>query len=193
MTQTMIPLQEEIKAIQLLQVIFDESDLVSVKAKARIKGGLHKVDLLFSFKQFNDLLRYTGKASETVQDAMSEKLIDNSKSLFIIEVESDKVVFTTCKIQVSLLTPEDEDVYCVEEVSPLSFLQQAKNLKTNIRDFDMGKLEKQFALQTELLNIAKMYRYYRGLLTLNLSEYEARQKSGLENDKLFQLAFMANS
>ena len=75
----------------------------------------------------------------------------------------------------------------------MSFLQQAKNLKTNIRDFDMGKLEKQFALQTELLHIAKMYRYYRGLLALNLSENEARQKSGLENDKLFQLAFMAGS
>ena len=99
MTQTIIPIQDEIKSFQLLQVIFDESDLVSVKAKARVNGDLQLVDLLFSFKQFNDVLRYTGKASEAVQDAMSEKLINNSQSLFIIDLESDKVVFTPAKFR----------------------------------------------------------------------------------------------
>ncbi len=191
MTDTFIQVQEEIQALQLTQVIFDDSDLVSVKAKARLNNQLQDIDLLFSFKQFNDTLRYTGASGDALQDAMSEKLTSNDKSLYIIHLEEEKMVFTTCKFKVSILTQEDASTYCVDEVSPLSFFQQAKNLKANIRDFDMGKLEKKNALKDELLNIAKRYRYYKGLLTLNINEIEARRKSGLENDKLFQLAFMA--
>jgi hypothetical protein len=191
MTQTFIQVQEEIQALQLTQVIFDDSDLVSVKAIARVHNEIKDIDLLFSFKQFNDTLRYTGAIGDALQDAMSEKLTDNNKAMYIIKLEKEKMVFTTCKFKISVLTEEDNNVYCVDEVSPLSFFQQAKNLKSNIRDFDMGKLEKTKALKDELLNIAKRYRYYTGLLTLNINETEARRKSGLENDKLFQLAFMA--
>jgi hypothetical protein len=191
MTHTFIQEKEEVQALQLTQVIFDDSDLVSVKAKARLNNELKEIDLLFTFKQFNDTLRYTGASGDALQDAMSDKLTDNDKALYIIHLEEEKMVFTTCKFNISLLTEEDSNTYCVNEVSPLSFFQQAKNLKANIRDFNMGKLEKKKALKDELLNIAKRYRYYKGLLTLNINEIEARRKSGLENDKLFQLAFMA--
>ena len=57
----------------------------------------------------------------------------------------------------------------------------------------MGKLENNKMLKSELLRIAKMYRYYKGLLSLNIKDTEARKHAGLENDRLFQLAFMASS
>lgn len=192
MTKTFIPQKEEIQAMRITQIIFDDSDLVSLKAIIRIKEQLIPADLLLSFKQFNDLLRFTGQPGEDLQLEISDKLDSNDKSLYLIDLNDKKVVFTTVKMKISLLTQEDEKTYVVDDVQPLSFLQQAKNLKRNIRDFQLGKLENNKMLKSELLRIAKMYRYYRGLLQLNINELEARKHAGLENDKLFQLAFIAS-
>ncbi len=192
MTQTFIPKKEEIQAFQIDQIIFDDSDLVSLKAHVRIENVIRPMDLLLSFKQFNDMLRFTGKIGEDLQLEISDKLNTNDKNLYVIDVSDKTVVFTTVKLKISLLTERDQATYVVDEIQPLSFLQQAKNLKKNIRDFEMGKLENNKMLKSELLRIAKMYRYYKGLLTLNINEQEARKHAGLENDKLFQLAFIAS-
>lgn len=192
MTDTFIPQKEEIQALRITQIIFDESDLVSIKATARIKNQLIDTDLLLSFRQFNDLLRFTGQPGEDLQLEISDKLDSNDKNLYLIDLKDKEVVFTTVKLKISLLTQEDQHTFVVDDVQPLSFLQQAKNLKTNIRDFHLGKLEHNKMLKGELLRIAKMYRYYKGLLSLNIKEEEARRHAGLENDKLFQLAFMAS-
>ncbi len=192
MTQTFIPQQEEIQSLRLLQIIFDDSDLVSLKATVRINDELTNVDLLLSFQEFNDVLRFTGEVGEELQLEISDKLGSNDKSLYVIDLTKKEVVFTTVKIKISLLTEQDEKTFVVDEIAPLSFLQQAKNLKNNIRDFHKGKLQNNKMLKSELLRISKMYRYYRGLLTLNIKEEEARKHAGLENDKLFQLAFIAS-
>jgi len=193
MTNTFIPQKEEIQALHITQVIFDDSDLVSLKAESRIAGHIRSLDLLLSFQQFNNMLRFTGRAGEEIQLEISDKLNTNDKNLYVIDLAKKSVVFTTVKLSISLLTEEDNHTYVVDDLQPLSFLQQAKNLKNNIRDFDMGKLENNRLLKNELLRIAKMYRYYKGLLTLNINDTEARKHAGLENDKLFQLAFMASS
>jgi hypothetical protein len=192
MTKTFIPQKEEIQALHITQIIFDDSDLVSLKAECRISGLIRSLDLLLSFKQFNDMLRFTGQAGEEIQLEISDKLNSNDKNLYVIDLSSKSVVFTTVRLNISLLTEEDNNTYVVDDLQPLSFLQQAKNLKKNIRDFDMGLLENNRLLKSELLRIAKMYRYYKGLLTLNINDTEARKHAGLENDKLFQLAFMAS-
>lgn len=192
MTNTFITQQEDIQALHISQIIFDESDLVSLKAEARMNGQLQSLNLLLTFRQFNDALRFSGQIGETLQLEISDKLASNDKSLYIINLQDKKVIFTTVSLKISLLTQEDENTYVVDEVLPLSFVQQAKNLKQNIRDFHQGKLEKNNMLKSELMRIAKMYRYYRGLLSLNINEQEARRHAGLENDKLFQLAFMAS-
>jgi len=164
----------------------------SLKAEARMNGQLQSLNLLLTFRQFNDALRFSGQIGETLQLEISDKLASNDKSLYIINLQDKQVIFTTVSLKISLLTQEDENTYVVDEVLPLSFVQQAKNLKQNIRDFHQGKLEKNNMLKSELMRIAKMYRYYRGLLSLNINEQEARRHAGLENDKLFQLAFMAS-
>jgi hypothetical protein len=191
MTETFIPRKEEIQALQITQIIFDDSDLVSLKAQVRVGALIQSMDLLLSFQQFNDMLRFTGRTGEDLQLEISDKLNSNDKNLYVIDLRSKSVVFTTVKLNISLLTGEDENTFVVDDIQPLSFLQQAKNLKKNIRDFEMGKLENNRLLKSELLRIAKMYRYYKGLLSLNINEQEARKHAGLENDKLFQLAFIA--
>jgi hypothetical protein len=45
---------------------------------------------------------------------------------------------------------------------------------------------------TQLQEMASMYRYYKGLTELNLSEEAAREKAGLLNEHLFKLAFHAS-
>lgn len=192
MTNTFIAKKEEIQALQITQIIFDDSDLVSLKAKVRCGKIIQDMDLLLSFQQFNDMLRFTGQLGEDLQLEISDKLNTNDKNLYVIDLNNKVVVFTTVKIKVSLLTAEDENTYVVDDLQPLSFLQQARNLKLNIRDFEMSKLENNRNLKSELLRIAKMYRYYKGLLTLNINELEARKHAGLENDKLFQLAYIAS-
>ena len=67
MTQTFIPQQEEIQAMQMQQIIFDDSDLVSLKVAARIDGHMRQICLLLTFRQFNDLLRFTGQIGEALQ------------------------------------------------------------------------------------------------------------------------------
>lgn len=192
MIQTFIPKKEDIQAFQLIQIIFDDSDLVSLKAHVRIENEVQEMDLLLSFSQFNDMLRFTGQIGEGLQLEISDKLNSNDKNLYVIDLTTKTVVFTTVRLKISMLTKEDHKTYVVDDIQPLSFLQQARNLKKNIRDFEMGKLENNRNLRGELLRIAKMYRYYKGLLTLNINEQEARRHAGLENDKLFQLAFMAS-
>ena len=191
MTETFIPRKEEIQALQITQIIFDDSDLVSLKAQVRVGALIQSMDLLLSFQQFNDMLRFTGRTGEDLQLEISDKLNSNDKNLYVIDLRSKSVVFTTVKLNISLLTGEDENTFVEDDIQPLSFLQQAKYLKKNIRDFEMGKLENNRLLKSELLRIAKMYRYYKGLLSLNINEQEARKHAGLENDKLFQLAFIA--
>ena len=100
MIETFIPQKEEIQALQLTQIIFDESDLVSLEATVRMNDALDQIDLLLSFRQFNDLLRFTGQMGEDLQLEISDKLDSNDKNLYVIDLTEKEVVFTTVKLNI---------------------------------------------------------------------------------------------
>lgn len=190
-TKTFVKINEEIQAFQVEQIIFDESDLVSMRIKSFFAGSMRMLNLLFTFKQFNDMLRCSGKVGEKIQDLLLEKMDDKNDSLYIINLDEQKIMLSSVKLNLSLLSEEDSQTYCVEEISPLSFLAQVKNLKNNIRQFNLNQIEQQAHFEPEMLLIAKMYKFYMGLLSLHWSKDEARKKAGLENNKLFYLAALA--
>lgn len=181
--------QQVLEALAIQQIIFDESDIVSLSCSTRINDEVKQLSILFSFKQFNDLLRFLGKESEALQLLISDKLTGNEPAPYFINLD-EEIVMTHASIHIEEL-PEAE-AFMVRDIQPLSFLKQARNLKQNMIDYDMAVINHRPSLTQEIMKIAKMYRYYKGLLELNFTETQARIQSGLENDKLFRLALHAN-
>jgi hypothetical protein len=191
MKDTFVKTDFKVTGFKCLNVIFDDSDLVSMRVSFRIQEQVINSCLLLSFSTFNDLLRFSGEAGETLQLKVSDKLLGNECSPYIIDLKEGPLVFTCCALEISYLIEGDQSCFSVEEVAPLSFLQQAKNLRNNIKDFTHVQLQQDKMLNHALQEMATMYRYYRGLLELNLSEEHAREKAGLQNDKLFKIAYHA--
>jgi hypothetical protein len=173
------------------RLIFDDSDLVSMEIKCRMEDELKSTTLLFTFSKFNDLLRFSGESGEKLQLLVSDKLLSNEERPYIIEADAQALIFTSCSISLSYLIADDATCFSADEIMPISFLQQAKNLRTNIKDFSNVHIDNKTQLNNSLQEIATMYRYYLGLKELNLNEASAREKSGLANDQLFKIAFHA--
>jgi hypothetical protein len=193
MKQASIEVDFKVQAFAMNKVVFDDSDLVSVSAKTRIGNELLDVTFLFTFSKFNDLLRFSGEVGEKLQLLVSDKLLSRSDERpYFIDLMENPLVFSVCQLNLSYLIEADKSCLGVEDVSPLSYLQQAKNLRSNIRDFNHVQLENKSQLNQALTEIAKMYRYYVGLKELNLNDNAAREKAGLQNDKLFKMAFCAS-
>jgi hypothetical protein len=181
----------KIDAFSTSKIIFDESDLVSLNVKCRIDNIFSETTLLFPFSKFNDLLRFSGVVGEKLQLKVSDKLLSNGEQPYIIDLINDNIIFTNCSLELAHLQDGDSTFFCVEEITPLSFLEQTKNLRTNMRDFHSVELKNDFQQNLILVEFAQMYIYYKGLIELNISENAAREKAGLQNDKLFKMAYCA--
>lgn len=188
MKNTFVQTDFKIQAFEMKRVIFDDSDLVSMDVRCRIGDELMNTTLLFTFSRFNDLLRFSGESGEKLQLMVSDKLLRNEERPHIIEAS---LIFTACSISLSYLIADDATCFSAEEIMPISFLQQAKNLRVNIKDFNDVHIDSKIQLNQALQEIAMMYRYYLSLKELNLNETSAREKSGLLNDKLFKVAYHA--
>lgn len=191
MKNTFVQADFKIQAFEMKRIIFDDSDLVSVDVRCRIQDQLMNTTLLFTFARFNDLLRFSGESGERLQLLVSDKLLGNEEKPYIIETPNPSLLFTSCSIQLAFLIAEDTTCFSVEDIMPISFLQQAKNLRNNIKDFNQAHIDHKTQLNHALQEIATMYRYYLGLKELNLNENSAREKAGLRNDKLFRMAYHA--
>lgn len=173
------------------RIVFDDSDLVSLHTSCRIQHEVRDVVLLFTFSLFNELLRFSGKSGEALQWAVSEKLWNKEETPYVIEFTNQAPVFTTCILQLSELIAGDNTCYSVDDLKPLSFVQRAKKLRSDIADFGYAGLEQHEIMNQALLKAAAMYRYYNGLMELNISESIAREKAGLKNETLFKIACQA--
>lgn len=173
------------------RVVFDESDLVSLHTTCRIDQQLKKTILLFTFSAFNDLLRFSGKTGEELQLIVSDKLWSKEEAPYIIELGEEGPVFTTCRLQLSELIRFDDSCYSVDQLFPLSFVQRARKLRFDIADFGKATLQQNEMVNHAMKKAAAMYRYYQGLLELNISEEAAREKAGLKNETLLKMAFQA--
>lgn len=191
MKNTFVQTDFKVQAFRVSRIMFDDSDMVSMQVHCRINGVLKDSTFLFTFARFNDLMRFSGESGEKLQLAVSDCLLSGETGPFVLELNAEPVVFTTCCLHIVFLIEEDDSCFSVEELSPISFLQQAKNLRENIRDFSHVQLYKSQGLNQALLEMATLYRYYAGLLELNLDENHAREKAGLQNEKLFKIAYYA--
>ena len=135
MKNTFVQADFKIQAFEMKRLIFDDSDLVSMEVKCRIEGELANTTLLFTFSKFNDLLRFSGESGEKLQLLMSDKLLSNEERPYIIDAEGQPLIFSSCSIELLYLIADDNTCFSAEEISPISFLQQAKNLRINIKDF----------------------------------------------------------
>lgn len=193
MKQTFLKTDYKIQAFSINRVIFDDSDLVSLTINCRLQDELKSTTLLFTFSKFNDLLRLSGEVGEKLQLLVSDKLLGSSDNRpHIIDLTHQPLVFSVCQLELSHLIDEDDTCYSVEEILPLSYLQQAKNLRANVRDFNHVQLDNRKQFTDTLQEISAMYRYYLGLKELKVNENIAREKAGLLNDKLFKMAYCAS-
>jgi hypothetical protein len=179
-------------SFKLAKICFDKSDIVSVEAACTINHTLENTTLLFSFSVFNDLLRLGGLMSEKLQLAICDKLTSHEPTPYTIDITHDPLVFTNCALYLSMLLPSQNICYSVDDIMPLSIIQQAKYLKENIRNFNTCTLQKNDGLNNTLQEIANQYGYYKGLVELDITEECAREKAGLLNDTLFKIAYFAS-
>lgn len=192
MQNTFVKADFKVDAFKANRIIFDDSDLVSIEIKCKLNEKWIKTNLLFTFRKFNDLLRFSGSIGEKMQLLVSDKLLFTKEKPYVIDVENDSYVFSNCSLEVSYVIEEDLSCFSVEEVIPIPYLQQIKSLRKNIADFADVHLHNQTSLNSAIAEMASMYRYYKGLTELNLSEEAAREKAGLLNEHLFKLAFHAS-
>jgi hypothetical protein len=174
MQNTFVKTEFKMNAFKANRIIFDDSDLVSMEIKCKLDEKWIHTNLLFTFRKFNDLLRFSGTTGEK-----------------IIDVEKESFVFSNCSLELFYVIEKDLSCFSVEEVIPIPYLQQIKNLRKNIADFEDVHLHNRSSLNSALAEMASMYRYYKGLTELNLSELAAREKAGLLNEHLFKLAYHA--
>ncbi len=191
MKETFVKTNFKVTAFQAKRILFDDSDLVSMEVRCRIQDQIVETVLLFTFGKFNDLLRFSGSCGEKLQLLVADKLWSNEEQPYCIDIQHANLIFTTCAIDICYLIEEDSSCFSAEEVMPISFLQQAKNLRINIKDFNDVQLQKDTLLNNALQEVATAYRYYLGLIELNLNENAAREKAGLVNEKLFKMAYHA--
>jgi hypothetical protein len=192
MIPSTIPKVHLIDSFMCHGVVFDQSDLVSLHTTCRIGQELKKTILLFTFSAFNDLLRFNGKTGEDLQIIVSDKLWSNEETPYIIDLGKEGPVFTTCRMQLSELIRSDDSCYSVDHLFPLSFVQRARKLRFDIADFGKASLQQNDMVNHAMKKAAAMYRYYQGLLELNISEEAAREKAGLKNESLLKMAFQAS-
>lgn len=182
---------KQVNSLQCMQITFDKYDVVSMKALCVIDNELQESTLLFSFTLLNDLMRLSGKVGEIIQQEVCNKLWSNEPQPYIINYAQHDIFITTCALQVSTLIAYDTSCYSVESVLPLSILQQTKNLRINLKYFPGANISQQHTNNVFMVEIAKMYSYYAGLIDLNIHEQAAREKAGLQNDNLFKIAYCA--
>lgn len=180
-----------IDAFMATQVIFDDSDLVSVSCQCRIQNELKQTTLLFTFATFNDFLRHSGSAGAALQEIVCTKLLGNEQPPYLISLHEKPLVFVQCKLELSYLIAQDESCLSVEAVKPVSFLQQAQNLRRNIKDFGPMSITLNEVVKHALDDLSTHYRFYMGLKELQLNDQSAREKAGLQNEKIFKLAYYA--
>lgn len=191
MENTFVKTDYRMSAFKANRIIFDDSDLVSIDVKCRWGNEWINTSLLFTFRKFNDLLRFSGTTGEKMQLLVSDKLLFANEQPYVIDLEKESFIFSSCHLELYYIIADDITCFSVEEVMPIPYLQQVRNLRKNISDFAEIHLQNQSAPKDALAEMAGMYRYYEGLKDLNLSEQAAREKSGLINDHLFKLAFHA--
>lgn len=193
MENTFVQTDFKMNAFKANKIIFDDSDLVSIDIKFKLNDKWVDTNLLFTFKKFNDLLRFSGNTGEKLQLLVSDKLLFAKEKPYVIHLENESFVFSNCSLVLYYIIEEDMSCFSVEEVIPIPYLQQVKNLRKNIADFADVHLNNQSAIKNTLAEMASMYRYYEGLKGLNLTEIAAREKAGLLNEHLFKLAYHASN
>lgn len=173
------------------KIIFDDSDLVSMDIQCKIQSDWMETTLLFTFKQFNDLLRFGGFYGEKLALRISDKLISNEEKPYCIDLNHESYIFSTCKLDVQFLITTQTTCFTIEKITAIPYLQQVKNLRNNISNFKQVSLNPKDTVKNTVYELANMYQYYQGLIELNVKDETARKMSGLSNEYLFKLSDQA--
>lgn len=191
MQNTFVKTDFKFQTFQILNIVFDDTDLVSMHIKHKQDNQWKETSLLFTFKMFNDLLRFSGRTGEYLQLKVSDLLIYSKMTPYVITLHNEICIVSSCYIEVSNVIENDDSVFAVENIMPVPYLQQIKNLRKNMQDYKQIKLGADTIAKNTLQHIADKYEYFNSLLALNVSESYARAQAGLSNDYLFKLAFLA--
>jgi hypothetical protein len=176
-------------------IIFDESHYATLWATARINNTLQRVNLVLSFNKLNDMLRFSGSKGEQLLLAMVDAMMDSTEPPYKIDIESvlgAPFVCSTVKFTIiNKVTAMDSNIdatYLIDEVWPITIIEQAKNLAQLKKDFKHIQIINESVLNFSLSQLKQMYAQYLGLLELDINEDAARNRAGLANDKLFEMA-----
>jgi hypothetical protein len=187
----------EISGFSVSKIIFDEGDFVTLWVNCRLQNKIQETHLVLSFAKLNDILRFSGEDGEKILLKMLDIMMFASRPPYVLDMLQDfesEIIITSCKLQISPLVNVyytlQENCFLVDIIWPINIIQQAKNLKQHLQDFNSAKVIQQGNNNSQQLR--KMYAHYLGLLELDIIETVARSRAHLTDGRLFQLAEMAH-
>jgi hypothetical protein len=180
-------------------ITFDHSHYATLWAKCSIDQKLVDVNLIFPFQHLNNLMRFSGSIGETIQLAMIDEMmtaVTPPYQIILQNILGHDAIFASCNITATQAISTDqmyENALClvVNDVTPISIIQQAKNLSTVVKHFPEASIVTKGNNTTSLEQLKKMYNYYLGLLELDIKEDAAKDKAQLTDHRLFVMAHAA--
>ncbi len=181
-----------ITGVQLKKIVFDDSDIISVWVNARVQDSIKFIHLLFSMHQLNDWMRFSGEKGEKTIISMADIMMQSNNPPYVLDIEKlllNDNVFTTCKLSVQNLNTNGETLcFVVYDVMPINIIQQSKNMATHIKDFGSADKLNSKILHQGFSQLCEQFKYYLGLLELDIKDIAARHKANLQDERMFFMA-----
>jgi hypothetical protein len=190
---TNAPHEFYINGVQIEKIIFDDTDFVSVQVKARLNQNLQHLHLLLTIDKFNDWMRFNGNKGEQIILAMVDAMMAANQPPYVLHIKEmlgNQTAFTTCKLSLQKIEDTNTIASCfiVYDIHPINIIQQGKNLTQHLKDFGTVEVNNAHLLHNGFTQLSEQYKYYLGLLELDIKESAARHKSALIDDRLFAMA-----
>jgi hypothetical protein len=180
-----------INGLKINVIIFDDGHFTRVIGEALIHQKIQHLEIILSFSELNDFLRFSGPSGDKVQSAMVSALMNTIVPPYAIDVAKllpNENIFTHCSLSI---TKNNNSIYNLTQLDPINLIQQSKNLSIHIKNFGTAQLVNSAIEIKCFQQLKSMFGYYLGLLELGIQENAARDKAEIMDDRLFQMARIA--
>lgn len=184
---------KQFKEIQVSQILFDHSDMVSLWGSLERNESIVKMDYLLDFNTLNKLLRFSGKIGDEIQMLVVSCMENGLREPSVIDLEESfggPVRFDKCIFRASHPKSESDNGVWKTDTSCL-FIEEVQPLV----EFSILKIPSQIRRGTVLKDcletLANLYELFLGYQELDYDEETARSLTGLKGDWELQCAFSA--
>jgi len=182
------PTIEVITYFEASDIIFDDSNDVTVYGMAGFEDGDEEIILSLDFTNLNELLSSAGddgkRVAEKIGDVLSKTDDAYPVSIDLYDILDHSLVIDTLEMRIYHAMEENGEEGWEETEENIYFLDEFDELDED--DLEMYKHKRK--LNQHLETLSSGFEYYESLKEIGFSEEDARNKAGLTDPFLFKLA-----